>query len=252
MPPASAEAPRPASRCASVGVARAAVRRRDVGGPARISSTIPPTPTTVNASPTSERRSDAGVRSAPGDRLPGRSRPAMTRDGAPAPDASIARSNAELRRGGVDARPWSARPTSGPSPCRGRSAGRRAATSVAGGAVVEAAARCRRSGAGSRAGRPVGQQVDVGLDALGRRSCRGPRIRSGTHGLSVGIVMWTGVPSPTAWPRVGGRVGIEHGGQEDRDAGGVEVEHLGRVGREAEAVVRGPLADRRRRRPAGP
>ena len=27
------------------------------------------------------------------------------------------------------------------------------------------------------------------------------RIRSGTHGLSVGIVTWTGVPSPTAWPR---------------------------------------------------
>ena len=27
------------------------------------------------------------------------------------------------------------------------------------------------------------------------------RIRSGTHGFFVGIVMWTGVPSPTCWPR---------------------------------------------------
>ena len=27
------------------------------------------------------------------------------------------------------------------------------------------------------------------------------RIRSGTQGSSVGIVMWTGVPSPTFWPR---------------------------------------------------
>ena len=26
-------------------------------------------------------------------------------------------------------------------------------------------------------------------------------MRSGTHGFSVGIVMWTGVPSPTFWPR---------------------------------------------------
>ena len=26
-------------------------------------------------------------------------------------------------------------------------------------------------------------------------------MRSGTHGLSVGMVRWTGVPSPTAWPR---------------------------------------------------
>jgi hypothetical protein len=27
-----------------------------------------------------------------------------------------------------------------------------------------------------------------------------PRIRSGTHGFAVGIVMWTGVPSPMFWP----------------------------------------------------
>ena len=43
-----------------------------------------------------------------------------------------------------------------------------------------------------------------------------------------------------------GRVGVEGGGEEDRAARRVEVEDLGRVGREAEAVVRGPLADRRR------
>ena len=97
----------------------------------------------------------------------------------------------------------------------------------------------------------VGQEVDVGLDALARRSCRGPGSAAGPTGSSVGIVMWTGVPSPTAWPRAAAASRVERGGEEDRRAGGVEVEHLGRVGREAEAVVGRPRADRRRRRRAG-
>ena len=40
-----------------------------------------------------------------------------------------------------------------------------------------------------------------------------------------------------------GGIGVEAGGQEDRAALGVEVEHLGRVGRQPEAVRLGPRAD---------
>ena len=46
-----------------------------------------------------------------------------------------------------------------------------------------------------------------------------------------------------------GRVAVERGGQEDLAALRVEVEDLGRVGREAEAVVGRPRADLLRRRP---
>ena len=49
-----------------------------------------------------------------------------------------------------------------------------------------------------------------------------------------------------------GRFAIEGGSQEDLAAGRVELEHLGRVRREAEAVVLGPARRPRRRRRAGP
>ena len=55
--------------------------------------------------------------------------------------------------------------------------------------------------------------------------------------------MWTGRPVADRLAALGGRIGVEHGGEEDRRAGGVEVEDLGRVGREPEAVVGRPLAD---------
>ena len=61
--------------------------------------------------------------------------------------------------------------------------------------------------------------------------------------------MWTGVPSPTCWPRAFGRIGVERRGEEDRAALGVEVEDLGRVGREPEAVGGRPLRRCRPRRP---
>ena len=70
-----------------------------------------------------------------------------------------------------------------------------------------------------------------------------PRMRRGTHGLPVGMVRWIGVPSPRRWPRVVGPAGVEAGGHEDRAAGGVEVEHLGGVDRQPEAVLAGPVAD---------
>ena len=67
-------------------------------------------------------------------------------------------------------------------------------------------------------------------------------MRSGTHGSSVGIVRWIGVPSPLVWPSSAARGCVEAGGHEDGAALGVELEHLGRVGREEEAVLDGPLA----------
>ena len=100
-------------------------------------------------------------------------------------------------------------------------------------------------GAGSRAGRPVGQQVDVGIDPFGRGLAerqdpeRDPRVvgrdrdvdrRPVTDGLTAR----------------GGGIGIEDGGQEDRRARGVEVEDLGRVRREPEPVLRSPMPDRHR------
>ena len=94
----------------------------------------------------------------------------------------------------------------------------------------------------------VGQEVDVGLDRL-------------AAGLAEG-------EDPERDPRVGGRdrdvdrravadllaaglrrIGVEGGGEEDRAALRVEVEDLGRVGREPEAVGLGPLRRCRPRRP---
>ena len=56
-------------------------------------------------------------------------------------------------------------------------------------------------------------------------------MRTGTHGSSVGIVAMIGVLSPTPWPSSRRALGVELGGHEHRAARGVEVEHLGGVGR---------------------
>ena len=53
-----------------------------------------------------------------------------------------------------------------------------------------------------------------------------------------------GVPSPVCLAELLRARRVEAGGHEDRAAARVEVEHLGRVGREQEAVVDRPLADR--------
>ena len=58
-----------------------------------------------------------------------------------------------------------------------------------------------------------------------------------------------GVPSPARLAELGGAGGVEAGGHEDLAAAAVEVEHLGRVGREQEAVVARPPCRPRRRRP---
>ena len=77
-------------------------------------------------------------------------------------------------------------------------------------------------------------------------------MRSGTHGL---VGRDRDVDRRPVTDRLAARrrgVGVEDGGQEDRRARRVEVEHLGRVRREAEAVLGRPLADRRPSRRAGP
>ena len=89
----------------------------------------------------------------------------------------------------------------------------------------------------------VGQQVDVGLDALGRGLAEGqdpqrdPRVVGRDRDVDRR-------PVTDRLAALGGGVGVEHGGEEDRRARGVEVEDLGRVGRQPEAVIGRPLADR--------
>ena len=89
-------------------------RRHDqaavIGGRRRIRRRIPPIPPTMNVRPTIARttsRVAAGTTVAPG-----RSRPAMTRDGAAAPRASMARSNPSWA-GARRSRSWSATPDDG-------------------------------------------------------------------------------------------------------------------------------------------
>ena len=50
-----------------------------------------------------------------------------------------------------------------------------------------------------------------------------------------------GVPCPACWPRSAARLRVELRGHEHRAPLGVEVEDLGRVGREEEPVLDGPL-----------
>ena len=66
-------------------------------------------------------------------------------------------------------------------------------------------------------------------------------MRSGTHGSSVGIVTMIGVPCPACLAELGRPAGVELRGHEDGAALGVEVEDLGRVRGEEEAVLDGPL-----------
>ena len=233
------ETPRPAMRVHPSSDAHG--QAIDSGGRRRTSSRIPPMPPMVSVSPTMIRMKSVVRSTAAG--VPGRSRPAATRDGAPAPLASIARSKAscgaEASMRTLDSQPERRHPAHalvGAEVVEQR-LGRR-------GAVAEAQAVVAGRG-GEQRRRAVGEQVDVGLDAFGRGLAEGqdaerdPRVvgrdrdvdrRPVTDRLAAG----------------GGRIGIEHGGQEDRRARRVEVEHLGGVGREPEAVLGRPGADRRR------
>jgi len=88
----------------------------------------------------------------------------------------------------------------------------------------------------------IGQEEDVGLDGLraglaeGEDPERDPRVVGRDRDVDRRAV------ADLLAPRLR-RVGIEGRGEEDRAALGVEVEDLGSVGREAEAVLRRPLAD---------
>ena len=102
------------------------------------------------------------------------------------------------------------------------------------------------------AGSSVGaRSVSRNTSASTRSSAVLPRdrMRSGTHGSVVGMVMWTGVPSPIGLAALQRGIRVEAGGQEDGAPLGVEVEHLGRVGRQPEAVLRWPRRRPRHRRP---
>ena len=93
-------------------------------------------------------------------------------------------------------------------------------------------------------GRPlVGEEEDVGVHDLGRVEAEGedpqrhPRLvgRDGEHDRRAVTRLLA---------ELGGARGVEAGGHEDLRAVRVEVEHLGRVGREEEPVVDRPLTDR--------
>ncbi len=101
--------------------------------------------------------------------------------------------------------------------------------------------RCERRG--KRGGLEVGQEVDVGLDGrVGSRTEtqdaeRYPRVRGRDDDVD-----GRAVPGPETLIRSTARV--EPHRHEDRAALGVEVEHLGRVRRQEEAVLAGPVPDR--------
>ena len=88
----------------------------------------------------------------------------------------------------------------------------------------------------------VGQQEHVGVDAVGRLLAE--RQDAQRHPRVVGRDRQVdGRAVADLLAALGGRVAVEDGGEEDRAALGVEVEHLGRVGREAEAVLLRPGGD---------
>ena len=93
-----------------------------------------------------------------------------------------------------------------------------------------------------RSGCAVGEQEDVGLDALlsvkpePEDAHRHPWVVGRDRGHDRRAVA-------DALAEVAGALGVELGGHEHGAARGVEVEYLGRVGREEEAVLQRPLAD---------
>ena len=97
-------------------------------------------------------------------------------------------------------------------------------------------------GAGQQRRSVVRQQVDVGLDRFGRGLAEGedperdPRVRGRDRDVDRRAVA-------DLLPAGLGRIGVERRGQEDRAPLRVEVEHLGGVGGEAEAMGGRPFAD---------
>ena len=180
MPPTRAR--RPGRRCASH---RASATRQaiDSGGRRRISSRIPPMPADGERQPDDDPDDVAscGRRRAV---APGRSSPAMTRDGAPAPRGVDREVEGELRRRGVDAdlgqpadvgtqpMPLSERRSS--SSDVGRRGAVAEAQAVVAGRGGEQRRACGRS-AGRRRPRPAP-----------RRSCRGPGCAAGPTGCRSG------------------------------------------------------------------
>ena len=156
------------------------------------------------------------------------------------PMASIARSKASCGAA-ASMRTLVSQPRAG-HPLHPRSERRSSSSDAVAGALWSSARPLSPVGTRQERRATVGQQVDVGLDALGAGLAEGqdpqrdPRVVGRDRDVDRRAVA-------DRLAALGGRVGVEDGGEEDRAARGVEVEDLGRVGREPEAVVRGPRAD---------
>ncbi len=97
-------------------------------------------------------------------------------------------------------------------------------------------------GAGSSAGPLVVQEIHVGVDPLiaglaeGEDPQRNPRVVGRDRDVDRRAVA-------DRLAALRGRIRVEHRREEDRRPLGVEIEHLGRIRRQPEAVVLGPAAD---------
>ena len=186
------------------------------------------------------RPPSGSIASTVGSSAPGRSNPASTRDGEPAPDASMARSNLSFGASASMATLVShavfgthSIPRSERRSARSASDARRR--------VVERQP-VEPVGHGQQRRRAVGQQIDIRLHDLlaglaqAEDAQRHPRVVGRDGDVHRG-------PVPDLLAPFGGRVRIERRGEEDLAARRVELEHLGRIRREAEPMVGRPAAD---------
>ena len=210
-PPASAAPPAPsatmvatdaATARAAAGVSRANVRsvhrqawgRRVADGDRRPSTTTSSSTPTARVAPSSRRTSSRlsstigpGPRGPPGPTMgrPGRSRRSRGH-------------TTQQRRVGFDGH--LREPAVGGNPAHAR-VGAEVVQEALGGVIAVVEAHAVRAGRGrEERRRAVGEEVDVGLDDVAAGLAQGED--ADRHpGFGVGIVMWTGVPSPIAWPR---------------------------------------------------
>ena len=171
-------------------VHRQAWGRRVADGDRRPSTTTSSSTPTARVAPSS-RRTTRGCRARSGrDEAPG---PTMGRPGR----SRRSRGHTTAARVGFDGH--LREPAVGGNPAHARVGAEVVQEALGLLAVVEAHA--VRAGRGrEERRRAVGEEVDVGLDDVAAGLAQGED--ADRHpGFGVGIVMWTGVPSPIAWPR---------------------------------------------------
>ncbi len=167
-------------------------------------------------------------------------KPASIGDGRPAPDTSMARS--KFSSSALASMTTFVSHASSRDPLHAGVGAQVGEEALAGGvAVVEDQPRRLPERPGVRQQRRalIREQVDVGLDGLGRRLAEGedPQRHPWVVRRDREVDRR---PVADRLAALGGGVGIEGGRHEDRRALGVEVEDLGRIGGQAEAVVLGP------------